>query len=202
MGIVETGWSNQRATAVVAMVLIVATGLISSAVGSQGDQESNDELLTLEVFEGYYLRFWVSEYRTDIYRTAKDRRLGPEDICFLGLLQVHYPPAADTLRFDSLRQIDVANFCAFFYGPNQSYCPAISSISVSQSHYWSGSEFLGPFYEFGVARLRSKSKQARLSFVASLSNRESGEELDYRVLTVVLQKEKGDWVISEHQFER
>jgi len=202
MRFAKTRRLNLRLAALTLAVLIQAIGLISSAVGSQGDQEPNDELLTLEVFEGYYLRFWVSDFRTDILRTVKDLKLGAEDICILGLLQIYYPEAADTLRFDSLRQIDITNFCAFFFGPDQSHCPAVNSNTVSQSHYWSGSELQGPFYEFGMARLRSKSKQVRLSFVASLSNRESGEELDYKVLTVVLQKEKGDWAILEHQFER
>jgi hypothetical protein len=169
--------------------LLLATILVSTGHSASSGKESFDDKHMLEVFEGYFLKFWVHDYKNN-----------DDDVfCALGVHQVYYSPPSDTVRFDSLRHIEITNYCATFDCPVVSFCPSANQTDVSRSHYWSGSELSGPYYRFGSAKISSKCKQVRVSFSASLINRTSGEELEYKTVNLEFKKRGKNWPIIEHQ---
>lgn len=156
---------------------------------------------TLEAFDGYFLRFYITEIRTDELRSGRGK-WGADKLCHLSIVQICYPAAADTLRFDSILSTDISNLCVFFDGPGHTFCPTVDKISKFKGYYWTGSEMQGPSYILPPEGLPPKTKRIRVNFVASFTKHKSGEELDYKIFTIVFKKEKGNWVVSEHRFER
>lgn len=184
--------SSLGIAAVMLAVLALATILVSTGHSASSGKESFDDQHMIEVFEGYYLKFGVHDYKNS----------DDDSFCALSVNQVYYPPPSDTVRFDSLRQIEITNYCAIFDCPGVSYCPDANHTDVSRSHYWSGTELSGPYYRFGSVKIRSKCKQVRVSFSASLIDRASGEELDYKTVSVVFKRKGENWPILEHELER
>jgi hypothetical protein len=136
---------------------------------------------TVEVFDGYYLFFGV----------GNDYTWNDDEPCFIGIGQEYRPPLSDTVRIDSLRNVQINLLCVRFDCVGWSYCPLADSVSINPQYYWSNDALRGPFHSYGHIRIPARCKEVHLSFEAVLVNRETDEELAIKTMRVTLDRNKG-----------
>jgi len=136
----------------------------------------------MKLFGFYGVRFKVESF--EIEQDHKDRY-----VCYVGVCQeFEMWPVADTVKADSLRRIEVSNFCAIFDCMDASYCPGPDSVDIYPLHYFSDGVLSGPFYRYGCAHIDKDCKSVRVVFLARLLNRQTGEELAHRTVDTTLRR--------------
>ena len=135
----------------------------------------------MKLFGFYGVRFRLVSFEVEI--NHRDRY-----VCSIGVCQQLEYPITDTVRIDPLRRIEITNLCAVFDCRNASYCPGPDSLDCNPLHFWSDGLLEGPFYSYGCAHIDKECKSVRVSFTASLIDRESGAELTYKVVDTTLRR--------------
>jgi hypothetical protein len=133
------------------------------------------------IFEGYDFGVWLGHYYSE----------EDSDTCFLNIWQEYRPSQSDTVRMDSLCEIKISLLCVELDCTGGSFCPLADYIEIDRSHNWKDGVLKGPYYSFGIVLIPRKCKQIHVSFVATLIESETGEELERRPVKLTLQRKTG-----------
>jgi hypothetical protein len=165
---------------VLSLVLIVSVAPTGCVMQSRVFQLAGGGQ-SIPSFRGYDLYVWVGNY---FYSD-------PNDSCFIRVCQEYTPPAADTVRADSVCTTDISLLCVEFDCQPGPYCPDEPSSFVNRSYEWSNGVLRGPFYSFGPVVIPKKCRMIHVSFVATLKNRLTGQQVEQKTIRVDMEPKSG-----------